>query len=269
MNKRHQWMFTAILLCCGMGILSSCNGGKALKDIHGTLEEPIVCQMPDSIRQALDKTIKVHCFEIMSDSANSICVSGIGELDNGVSTLGYGMTVVKNATTTTFPDIRNSRQPQAYYDKNADCLWLSSCVMEGTGVNVEQLYKLQFGTADDSARVVMAIEPYQMQQQLISQLKYTIEGEKITFHADGVEITTAENTVKDMGGLDEEQPVWIGEQISYMLDDGQLRVCFVPGIKFTTGLVLTYDDMPTLSAGITIQEDGSFSLSDFKVEPEQ
>ena len=72
-----------------------------------------------------------------------------------------------------------------------------------------------------------------------------------------------------MGGLDEEQPVWIGEQISYMLDDGQLRVCFVPGIKFTTGLVLTYDDMPTLSASITIQKNGSFSLSDFKVEPEQ
>lgn len=269
MNKRHQWMFTAILLCCGMGMLSSCNGGKALKDISGTLDEPIVCQMPDSIRQALDKTIKVHCFEIMSDSANNISVSGIGELDNGVSTLGYGMTVVKNATTTTFPDIRNSRQPQAYYDKNADCLWLSSCVMEGTGVNVEQLYKLQFGTADDRARVVMTIEPYQMQQQFISHLRYTIEGEKITFHANGVALTTAENTVKDMGGFDTEQPVWIGEQISYMLDDGQLRVCFVPGIKFTTGLVLIYDDMPTLSAGISIKEDGSFSLSDFKVEPEQ
>ncbi|MBQ4174874.1 MAG: hypothetical protein II597_08770, partial [Prevotella sp.] len=63
-----------------------------------------------------------------------------------------------------------------------------------------------------------------------------------------------------------EQPIWIGEQISYDLNNGNPRVYFTPGVKFVTGLVLTYDDMPTLSASIQLAEDGSYELSDFKVK---
>jgi hypothetical protein len=40
----------------------------------------------------------------------------------------------------------------------------------------------------------------------------------------------------------------------------------VPGVKFTTGLVLTYVDMPTISASIDYEADGSLTLTDFKVE---
>jgi len=50
------------------------------------------------------------------------------------------------------------------------------------------------------------------------------------------------------------------------LNNGKPRVCFVPGVKFTTGLVLTYVDMPTISASIDYEKDGSLTLTDFKVE---
>ncbi len=268
MNKKSIWLLAASMLLCGLSFWISFHDGKALEKPYGTLEEPIVVKMPDSIKQVLDKTIKVHCFDIMSDTTNGIYVSGIGELDNGVSTEGYGITIDKKTTSTTFPDVRNTRQPRAYYDRATDCLWLTSSVMEGTGVNVEQLYKIQFGTADDSARIVSTIEPFQMQQKLMDYLRYSIDGEKITFYFDGVPIAKAENTIKDMGGFDDEQPLWIGEQIRYDLNEGQPRVCFVPGIKFTTGLVLTYDDMPTFSVGITWAEDGSLTLSDCKIAEE-
>lgn len=63
-----------------------------------------------------------------------------------------------------------------------------------------------------------------------------------------------------MGGFDEEQPVWIGEQISYDLTSQEPSLIFIPGIKFTTGLVLTYENMPTLSAPLTIGEDGTVGI---------
>lgn len=266
MKRKNFWMIAAILLTCGMSVLtSSCTNDKILKDVGGVLEEPIVNQVPEQVEQGYVKSIKIHPFEIMNDTANNVNVSGISELDGGLSTEGYGVILTKNDISTSFTDIRNSRQPQAFYDASANTLWLTSCVMEGTGTNVEQLYKLQFGS-NDIAHIAATIEPYQMQQKILEHLKYSVEGEKITFFVDGTEIASATNTVKDMGGLDDEQPIWIGEQISYDLNNGNPRVCFVPGVKFITGLVLTYTDMPTLSASIQLAEDGSFELSDFSVK---
>lgn len=266
MNKMRLLISAAIVTCCGAGILASCTDDKAMNNVSGVLEEPIVCQAPEQVRQALSATTKLHLFDIMNDTANNISVSGIGETDGGKKTEGYGIVIVKNATSTLFPDMRNSRQPRACYDNTTNNLWVASSVMEGTGVNVEQLYQLYFSTTDDSARIAAKIEPYQMQESLISHIKYNIDGEKVTFFADGVEIATATNTVTNMGGMDSEQPIWIGENISYDLSSDQQRVCFVPGVKFTTGLVLTYDDMPTISAKVTLSEDGNFILSDFKAE---
>ena len=54
----------------------------------------------------------------------------------------------------------------------------------------------------------------------------------------------------DMGGFDADDPVWIGEQMSYDISGDSIRVKIVPGIKFTTGLVLHYEEMPTLSAKV-------------------
>lgn len=268
MKRKRLWKYAALLMVSGMTIATSCTGGDAQKTMNGVLEQPVVVAMPEQVANAYGKAVKVHPFDLLNDTVNNICVQGIGELDDGISTEGFGVMVSKNATSTLFKDIRNTRQPRAFYDQPTNSLWLTSCVVEGTGTNVEQLYKMQFGTADDSARVVAVVEPYQMQQQLTAHLTFSVDGQKVTFYADGVAIASATNTVTDMGGFDDEQPLWIGEQISYQLD-AQPRVCFVPGLKFTTGLVLTYDDMPTLSAGVTLNDDGSFSLSDFREEKEQ
>ena len=119
--------------------------------------------------------------------------------------------------------------------------------------------------SDDCAHIIQTIDPYQMQQKLIECLSYAVKVDQISFYANGVMIASVKNTVTDMGGLDDEQPIWIGEQISYDLENGQPRVCFVPGVNFTTGLVLLYDDMPTLSASIVFNEDGGFTLSDFSL----
>jgi hypothetical protein len=244
----------------------SCTGGKDLKTVNGVLEGSIEVQTPEQVKQALEKTKKFHEYAIMEDTVNNVSVWGIGETDEGVSTEGYGIVVVKNATSTTFLDIRNSREPQAFYDTTESSLWFTSPVIEGTGTHVEQLYWMQFSNDDDTARIVTYIDPYQMQQELMKHLRYTIEGEQVTFYANGVTLATATNTITDMGGFDDEQPVWIGEQIRYNLNGGHPCVLFTPGLKFVTGLVLTYDNMPTLSAKVKLEKDGSFTLSDFKAE---
>ena len=264
MISKKARVFAATLLICGLGLLASCYDGVALMEADGVLEEPVTDKMPEQVERAYATSTKVHTFDILNDTANNVCVSGISELDGEFSTEGFGVMISKNATSTSFRDIRNSRQPRAFFDADSNCLWLTSCVMEGTGTNVEQLYKMQFGTADDSARVVIVVEPYQMQQEIIKHLRYSVKDDEISFYANGVEIASAKNTVTNMGGLDAEQPIWIGEQISYDLDNGHPHVCFVPGVKFTTGLVLTYDDMPTLSASLNFDEDGGYTLSDFK-----
>lgn len=41
--------------------------------------------------------------------------------------------------------------------------------------------------------------------------------------------------------------------------------CKNTGVKFTTGLVLIYDDMPELSAPITIDENGLFTIHDIVI----
>ena len=78
-----------------------------------------------------------------------------------------------------------------------------------------------------------------------------------------------------MGGFDDEQPLWIGEQLYYDVSGDEPKVIFTPGVKFldkpsgkaerTTGLVLTYDDMPEFSVPITIDENGLFTLHEISV----
>lgn len=277
MVRKNRWMYAAILLVCGIGIFTSCQGGTPLRKVNGVLEAPVAdmayekedaYMAPEIVENAYAHTVKVHTFELMSDTANHISVDGIGELDNGFSTEGYGVMITKNATSTSFHGIRNSRQPRAFYDAATGSLWLTSCVMEGTGTNVEKLYKMQFGTADDSARIVLTVNPYQMQQKLISHLNYSLKEDQLTFYANGLEIASVQTAVKDMGVQGAEQLVWIGEQLSYDLADGHPRVCFVPGVKISAGQVLSYDKMPTLSAAINLKPDGTYTLSDFQVKSE-
>jgi hypothetical protein len=61
--------------------------------------------------------------------------------------------------------------------------------------------------------------------------------------------------------------VWIGESLVYQFSGTTPVLALTPGVNFTTGLVLTYDDMPTLTAPLTLNEDGTVSLGELSVLP--
>ena len=94
---------------------------------------------------------------------------------------------------------------------------------------------------------------------------YSIEGETISLYDGNKLLATVTNSVKDMGGFDDGQPLWIGEQLYYDVSSGDPKVIFTPGVKYTTGLVLIYEDMPELSAPVTVDENGLFTIHEITV----
>jgi hypothetical protein len=269
MNNTKTWMLATILTLCGCSIgLSSCKSGKNVSEtnyplVAGTLEEAV---KPDSaparILEAMEKAERYHNYEIMSDTAHELCVEAIGEVDS-TPTEGYGIVVEKGAASTSFLNLSNARQPKARYDAKTGTLWFANCAMWGTGVQVERLYLMRFDK-NNKAHIACTIDPYDIQQQVCQRLGYSIEGEQVTLYDGGREIARATNTVSDMGGFDSEQPLWIGEQIEYDLSGDTPRLLITPGVKFTTGLVLTYGNMHTLSAPISIDGDGKVSIGELK-----
>jgi len=264
--KRKSFISLAIaLLAVGLMVAGCKTASVETKQMAGTMDEPVPTDMmPDSVQQATAKAMKYHCHELMKDTVNEIYVSSIDEMDE-ISTMGYGIQVTKGAMSTTFPNIRNSREPQAKYNAKTGDLWLTSSAMEGTGVHVEWLHQIRFGE-NELAYVKTEVNPYGVQQELLQRLSYAIEGETITLYDGNKLLATVTNTVKDMGGFDDEQPLWIGEQLYYDVSGGEIKVIFAPGVKFTTGLVLTYDDMPELLAPITIDGNGMFTLHEITVK---
>ena len=254
--KRNTFAYCC--LATTMLLFASCVETLEVKPVCGTIDAPVAEDtLPKHVQQAMDKALKYHQYEIMSDTVNNVSVLCIAEADQQ-PTEGYGITVVKNGTSTTFASMRNTREPRAAFDSASGDLWLSTSAIEGTGVQVERLYKLRF--QGDSAVVAAVLDPYSSQQILCQRLGYTTEGEQITFYVDGKATTTAENTLADMGGFDDDA-VWIGENITYDLRDPQPRVCVTPGLKFVTGLVLFYDDMPTLTADVELTAEGNPELT--------
>ena len=256
-------MLTAILTLCGVNMLfTACKEATAnYQLVAGTLDGKLGSDLaPASVHEAMKRSERFHNYEIMSDTAHDICVEAIAEVDT-TSTQNYGIVMVKGATTTTFPDICNARSPMARYDGQSNTLWFTSCAVWGTGVQVDRLYQISFDD-NDIAYIVHTVDPYDIQQLLCQRLGYRIKGEQVTLYDGQREIAQATNTVVDMGGFDSEQPLWIGEQIQYDLSGNVPCVLVTPGVNFTTGLVLTYDDMPTLKATVTIGEDGTVSIGD-------
>ena len=261
-------MLAGILLIAG-GFITSCATGKEevdLKKVCGTLDGPVgEGTLPDSVKQAMDNAFKFHEHEILNDTANDVSVWSIDEVDQ-TSSEGYGIVVVKGAESTTFPLIRNARDPWAVYDSTTGDIWLTSCVNWGTGVRVERLYRIRFHE-DGKAYIAGTIDPYDIQQTFCKQLGYTTEGEQITLYLDHEPVDTITNTISDMGGFDDDA-LWVGEQISYDLSSGQPRVCVSPGVKFVTGLVLLYDDTHAITAKVSMNDEGAFSLSNMVVKKE-
>ena len=263
--KRKSFISLAIaFLAIGLMTAGCKTASVDKKQMAGTMEEPVPSDtMPDNVQQAMAKAMKFHSHELMNDTVNVVYVTSIDEMDE-TSTEGYGIQVTKGAMSTTFPNIRNTREPQATYNAKTGDLWLTSSAMEGTGVRVEWLHQVRFGE-NELAYVKTEVNPYSVQQELLQRLSYTIEGETITLYDGDKLLATVTNTVKDMGGFDDEQPLWIGEQLYYDVSGDEPKVVFNPGVKFTTGLVLTYDDMPELSAPITIDENGMFTIHEITV----
>ena len=263
--KRRIFISLAIVIFAMAMMMAGCKtAGVDKKQVAGTMEEPMPSDMmPDHVQQALAKAMKYHCHDLLNDMENEINVSSIDEVDQ-TSTEGYGINVTKGAISTTFPNIRNTREPQAGYNAKTGDLWLTSSAMEGTGVRVEWLHQIRFGD-NDLAYVKTEVNPYSVQQELLQRLTYSIKGEAISLYDGDKLLATVTNSVKDMGGFDGEQPLWIGEQLYYDVSSGNPKVIFTPGVKFTTGLVLTYDDMPVLSAPFTIDENGLFTIHEITV----
>ena len=165
MKKIH--IIIALFCLCGLSVLTnSCQKKNAdLRLVTGTLDEALPADTaPQNVQDAIVKAVKVHPFEIMNDEANSISVVGIGEAET-TSTEGYGIMITKGAVSTTFPNIRNVRQPVARYDSATGNLWLTSSAMEGSGVRVEWLYQIRFGD-NDLAYVAAVLNPFDVQQAL-------------------------------------------------------------------------------------------------------
>ena len=260
-----QWlMVAAVVALCGM--MTGCKG-NAQRHVNGTFESPIgKGTAPEAV---LDATKKMAVTDerletVMEDKANGVAVYSLLNCSDEVSSEGYGMLIAKGDVPTAMPQIRHGRMPRARYDAATGDLWIVGSDIDGTGVNVERPYLLRFD-ADGHADIVREIDPYDIQQALCKVLTYSINGQEITFYAEGKELAKVTNTMEDMGGFMEDA-IYVGEQIAYGIE-GPLTVQVTPGVNFVVGKILHYDDMPTISATVTLDENGGITLSDFKAEP--
>lgn len=261
MRQMKLWGLTALLVASLGAGLTACKGtGASPVRMAGTLEEALPADSaPASVMETMERGGRFHQHDILNDTANSVSVFSIDEVDD-TSTEGYGIVVVKGATSTTFPSIVNEREPQARYDSATGDLWLTSSVMAGTGVRVDRLYQIRFDE-NEKAYIAFATDPYDLQQALLERLGYSIDGQQVSLYDGQRLLATVTNSITDMGGFDDEQPMWIGEQLAYDLSGDAPCLLVTPGVKFTTGLVLSYDDMPTLRAPLTIA-DGKLSIGE-------
>ena len=282
----------AIISLGGLSVLmNSCQTKQSgVRLVAGTLDAPLTADTaPQHVQEAYGKALKVHPFDILSDEANSISVCGIGEVDT-TSTEGYGIMVTKGATSTTFLNIRNTRQPMACYDAQTGNLWLTSSAMEGSGVRVEWLYQIRFHD-NDSAYVAAVVNPYDVQQALCQRLGYTLDGDSVTLCSvtpdgatplatlpqplpirEGSDIPLHQKSpqgkvttpLPDREGQGESPLLFIGEQLFYDLTGNQVQLQVVPGVKLADSPVLIYDDMPTLSLPVTLSGEGTPAFGEFQ-----
>ena len=265
--KQARILWIAVLLTVCSMVVVSCKGKKTeLKPVKGILEEPIgQLQAPDVVEATMNRHVLDDNFEnILMDTVTKVGVWSLVRCGEEQSSEGFGLVVVNGGYATAFPAIRHGNNPRTQYDTATGNLWFTGGVMEGTGVLVERPYLLRF-REKGNAFIAATIDPYDMQEALCKELTYSVDGEKITLYHDDQELTTVTNTIKDMGGFDEDA-VWIGEQLTYDINGSDLYVQAVPGVNFIVGKVLHYEDMPTISARVTLNNDGSFTISELRIK---
>ena len=262
-KQMKQWLaVAAVVALCGM--MTGCNKGYKQSPVNGTMEEAVAPgDAPQAVYDLMKQVNLDDRYEtVMDDKTTGVAVYSLLNCGDTVSSEGYGIVVGKGDVKTALPQLRHGRMPRARYDASTGDLWILGSDMEGTGVNVERPYLLRFDD-DGYAHIVNSIDPYEMQEALCKALTYSINGQEITFYAEEKELAKATNTMEDMGGFMDDA-IYIGEQIAYSIE-GPLTVHVTPGVNFVVGKVLHYDDMPTISATVTMTDSG-LTLSDFKVE---
>ena len=162
-----KFLISFLAICL---MMASCKSTTIdTKPMAGTLDAPLLTDsIPAHVQKAMDKALKLHNHEVMSDTASNIAVFSIDEIDQTPSE-GFGFVVTKGAVSTNFLNILNTRQPQAKYNVKTGDLWLTSCAMSGTGVNVEKLYQIRF-QEDGKAYIKNEINPYAVQQELLQRI---------------------------------------------------------------------------------------------------
>ena len=264
MKETKQWlMVAAVVALCGM--MTGCKG-NAQRPVNGTMEEAVApSEAPEAVMDVMKHVSIDERYEtLMEDKTTGVSVYSLLNCGDTVSSEGYGIVVGKGEVKTAVPQLRHGRMPRARYDAGTGDLWILGSDMEGTGVNVERPYLLRFGD-DGYASIVTSIDPYEIQKAVCQVLTYSIDGQEITFYANGKELAKVTNKIEDMGGFMDDA-IYVGEQISYSIE-GPLTVHVTPGVNFVVGKVLHYEDMPTISATVTLMNDAFFNLSDFKAEP--
>lgn len=263
--RKNLILIIAVLLTAG-AIIASCKGRKPVtKPVKGILEEAVrEGAAPEIVNATLDRHVLDQNFElILNDTVNNVQVWSLVRCDSATSSDGFGLVVAKDGRATIFADIRHGNTPEAHYNKASGTLWFKGVSIEGTGTHVERFYKIGF--RDDGPHYLAAtIDPYEMQEALCKELQYSIKGDQISLYTGDVLLGTVTNTVKDMGDFYEDA-LWLGEQITYNINHDELYVLAEPGVNFVTGKVLHYDDMPAVTARVTLHDDGSFSLSNINV----
>ena len=266
MKKTRLFWIAIVLVISGLVVIS-CNGRKVeKKTVKGVLDAPVgQLRAPDCVESTMGRHVLDDNFEIiLQDSVNNVAVWSLVRCSDDQSSDCFGLVVVNKGYATAFPGIRHGNNPKAYYDTISGNLWLTGGIIEGTGVLTERPYLMRF-RENGSAFIVTTIDPYDMQQALCKELMYSVDGENVTLYNGDNKLSSVTNTIKDMGGFDEDA-VWIGEQLTYDISGNDLFVHVIPGVKFVVGKVLHYEDMPTISARVTLNDDGNFTLSELKVE---
>ncbi len=255
---------TKITIALAALLAIACNNKKKdeIQPVCGTIDGPLREEAaPQKVHLAMTLPYADRYETILDDQENGVSVRSLVWCNPDIPSEGYGIHVTKGSKTTPFPNIYHGKNPRAEYDAQKGYLWLFCGAMEGTGIHVEKPYLFRF---DDTGSAITEtkLDPYAVQEMLRNRLGYSIKGDDITLYDNGQVLCTVTNTITDMGGLDIEQPVWIGEQISYSLKDGDLYLQVTPGVKFTTGLVLMYDDMPELTAKAALSGNGHLQIGD-------
>ena len=264
MKQFYMLIFAAAAL-----MAVACNNKKKdeIQPVWGTIDGPMSEERaPQTVHLARTLPYSDRFENILDDQENGVSVWSLVWCNPDISSEGYGIHITKDGKTTHFPNIHHGKNPFAIYNPSSNLLWLICGVMEGTGIHVEKPYLIRFDETG-SAIIETKLDPFTIQESIRKRLGYKLDGNDISFYDNGETLCTVTNTITEMGGLDKDQPVWIGEQLSYNVEDGDLYVRITPGAKFVTGLMLLYDDMPDFRAKISLSDNGAMSIGAIQVLP--